>query len=167
MRTFVVVAVTALMILPAGAAEITVEYEVGVDFGSYKTYAWRPGNEAGRPDAQLAIVQSVERELRVRGFKKVSEREADLFVITSAVSVGSARASGGYVYLQNYDIGVLTHDYVVKTKGFLAVDLIDSTTEKPVWRGLATEVMGLPSPAKLRKKIEKVTRKMFKDFPER
>ena len=152
---------------PAGAAKVTVEHDVGVDFAKYKTYAWREGTEAGQPDVQSAIVKYVELELRALGLTKVSASQADLFVMTNAVSVGSARATGGYTYLQNHHIGVLTQDFMVKMKAFLAVDLIDAKTDKPVWRGLASDVLGIPKPAKLRKKVENVLRKMFKEFPER
>ena len=47
------------------------------------------------------------------------------------------------------------------------IDLIDGESERPVWRGLASEVMGDPSLEKVHKKIDKLTRKMFKDFPPR
>ena len=48
-----------------------------------------------------------------------------------------------------------------------AIDLIDGASERPVWRGVANEVMADPKLEKVRKKIDKVTRKMFKDFPPR
>jgi hypothetical protein len=71
------------------------------------------------------------------------------------------------VHLDVYDGGLITSDVVATTKGVLMVDLIDGESERPVWRGLASEVMGDPSPEKLHKKIDKITKKMFKDFPPR
>ena len=44
---------------------------------------------------------------------------------------------------------------------------MDGELDRPVWRGMASEVMSLPSPEKLRRKIDKVVRKMFKKFPPR
>ncbi len=49
----------------------------------------------------------------------------------------------------------------------LMIDLIDGESGRPVWRAEASEVMGNPSLKKVQKKIDKVTRKMFKDFPPR
>ena len=55
---------------------------------------------------------------------------------------------------------------ILKGNGLvLMVDLLDGDSERPVWRGLASEVMGLPDLEKVRKKVDKVTRKMFKSFP--
>ncbi len=164
MRISAVLATLALLALPL-SAEVKVDYEVGVDFEKYRTYAWQPGTEAGQPQVQQAILRAVERELAKAGLRKVSEREADLYVVTHASSEMDAAASGSYVYIQQFDVGVLTHGLVVETRGVLVVDLFDAQSERPVWRGVASEVMGLPSIDKLRRKVDKVTKKMFKSFP--
>ena len=164
MRISAVLATLALLALPL-SAEVKVDYEVGVDFEKYRTYAWQPGTEAGQPQVQQAILRAVERELAKAGLRKVSEREADLYVVTHVSTEMDAAASGGYVYIQQFDVGVLTHGLVVETRGVLVVDLFDAQSERPVWRGVATEVMGLPSIDKLRRKVDKVTKKMFKSFP--
>lgn len=164
MRISAVLATLALLALPL-SAEVKVDYEVGVDFEKYRTYAWQPGTEAGQPQVQQAILRAVERELAKAGLRKVSEREADLYVVTHASSEMDAAASGGYVHIQQFDVGVLTHGLVVETRGVLVVDLFDAQSERPVWRGVASEVMGLPSIDKLRRKVDKVTKKMFKSFP--
>ena len=150
--------------LPAGAG-VKVDYEVGIDFESYRTYAWQAGTEAGQPQIQQAIYRAVEQELGAAGLRKVSVGEADLFVVTHAFSEMNAHASGGYVYAQRWGIGILTTDVVVDTKGYLVVDLIDSQSEKAVWSAKATEVMGLPDLTKLSRKVVKITKKMFKSFP--
>jgi hypothetical protein len=52
------------------------------------------------------------------------------------------------------------------SKGSLKVDLIDRRTAQLVWRGVATEALGLdPNPEKTGKKVFKVVKKMFEDFP--
>ena len=164
MRIVVIFATLALSILPLSAG-VKVDYEVGVDFQSYRTYAWKPGTDAIQPQVQQWIYSAVERELAAAGLRKVSIQEADLYVITHAYSKVGAHAGGGYVYVHQYAVGVITSDVVVDTTGYLLVDLIDSQSEKGVWRALASEVMGVPNPNKLRKKVDKVTRKMFKSFP--
>ena len=166
MRFLAALAVLAIVAMPS-AAGVEVDYEIGVDFDGYETYAWQPGEEAGNPEVQRWILKAVERELASAGLKKVDPGNADLIVITQAGSTMDASASGGYVRVDQYDVGVLTQGVVVETRGYLAVDLIDARTERGVWRGLASEVMGLPSLDKLKKKVDKVTRKMFKNFPPR
>jgi len=164
MRRLLVLVTLVLLTLPL-SAEVKVDYEVGVDFESYRTYAWQPGTVAGQPMIQDAIYRAVERELAAAGLRKVTESEADLFVVTHATSQMDAAASGGYVHVQQFDVGVLTHGVVVETRGRLVVDLFDAQSERPVWRGIASEVMGLPSIDKLRRKVDKVTKKMFKSYP--
>ncbi len=157
--------VALLLLAIPFSADVKVDYEVGVDFERFRTYAWQQGTEAGQPLVQDHIYRAIERELRAAGLKKVAADKADLFVVTHATSQMFAAESGGYVHVQQFDVGVLTHDVVVETRGVLVVDLFDARSEQPVWRGVASEVMGLPTIEKLRRKIDKVTRKMFKSYP--
>jgi hypothetical protein len=162
----IALAVLACLALPA-SAEVKVDYEIGVDYENYRTYAWQPGTEAGQPQVQQCIYRAIEREFRAAGLTKVSESEADLYVVTHVFSEMNAYASGSYVYVQQWDVGVLSTGVVVDTKGYLVVDLIDSQSEKAVWSAKARKVMGLPDLTKLCKKVDKITRKMFKSFPPR
>jgi hypothetical protein len=164
MRIGFVLGMVAILALPASAA-VNVDHEDGVEFASYRTYAWRAGTEAARPQVQQWIVSAVERELKARGLRKVLDRRADLYVVTHAFAEMNARTRANYVHLDVYDVGVITSDVVLATRGTLMIDLLDGDSQRPVWRGMASEVMGDPAPEKLRKKIDKVTRKMFKSFP--
>ena len=154
----------AMLVLPA-VAEIKVDHEPDVDFKSYKTYAWKPGTEAGRPQVQQWVVSAVERELKAAGLRQVKDRRADVYVVTHAYANMATRARGNYFYSSVHDVGLITSDVIATTTGVLVVDLIDGESERPVWRGMATEVMGLPEMEKVRKKVDKLTRKMFKGFP--
>jgi hypothetical protein len=157
--------VAATMLVLPVVAEVKVDHEPDVDFESYKTYAWKPGTEAGRPQVQQWVVSAVERELKAAGLRKVQDRRADLYVVTHAYANMDTQMRGGYVHLDRYDVGVITSDVIATTTGVLVVDLIDGESERPVWRGMATEVMGLPELEKVHKKVDKLTRKMFKSFP--
>ena len=166
MRFAVSLAVVALLAFPA-IAGVKVDHVADADFESYRTYAWKPGTEAARPQVQQWVVQAVERELEARGMRKVVDRRADLYVVTHAYAEMNSQVRGNYVHLDVYDVGVITSDVVFTTKGVLMIDLIDGESERPVWRGLASEVMGDPSLEKVHKTIDKLTRKRFKDFPPR
>ena len=157
--------VVALMSVLPAFAEIKVDHEPGVDFKQYNTYAWKPGTEAARPQVQQWVVTAVDRELKAAGLRKVKDRRADLHVVTHAYSTMAAQLRGNYIHLDVYDVGIITSDVIATTTGVLVVDLLDGESEQPVWRGMATEVMGLPSMDKVHKKVDKVTRKMFKGFP--
>jgi hypothetical protein len=165
-RIVVMLCALAWLAVPVGAG-IEVDYEVGIDFESYRTYAWQPGTDAGQPQIQQAIYRYVEQELREAGLEKVSVDEADLFVVSHAFSEMNAHATGGYVYAQRWGVGILSTGVAVDTKGYLVIDLIDSQSEQAVWSARATEVMGLPDLTKLTNKVKNITRKMFKKFPPR
>ena len=52
----------AAFLVSSASGAVKVDHEVGVDFTGYKTYAWRQGTEAARPQVQQWIVAAVERE---------------------------------------------------------------------------------------------------------
>jgi hypothetical protein len=166
MRFVLLLAIAVLPAFPANA-DVKVDHEADADFESYHTYAWRPGTEAARPEAQKLVVEAVERELEARGMRKVSDGKADFYVVTHAFAEMGSQVRANYVHMDVYDVGVITADVVDTSKGVLMIDLIDGESERPVWRAVASEVMGDPSAKKVRKTIDKVTRKMFKDFPPR
>jgi hypothetical protein len=166
MKVVLVLGMLALSALPMSAA-VTVDQVEGIDFTGYRTYAWRSGTEAARPQVQAWIVSAVERELKAKGLRRVSDRRADVYVVTHAYAEMGSQVRGNYVHLDVYDVGVITSEVVGTTKGVLMIDLIDGESERPVWRGLASEVMGDPSLEKVHKKIDKFVKKMFKSFPAR
>ncbi len=168
MRFLVFLAALAWMALPAAGAEVQVAHEDGVDFSGFRTYAWQKGTNAARPEVQEWIVNAVERELDGLGLRKVENRRADVYVVTHAIAELKSWTKGQRVQMDIYDVGYLTWDTVVTAKGTLTVDLVEGDSQRPVWRGVAVEVMGGdPKPEKLRKLIDKVTRKMFKQYPSR
>jgi len=151
--------------LPA-AAGVRVDHEPGVDFSQYRTFAWKHGTDAARPDVQRWVLAAVEREMKAAGLRLVHDRRADIYVVTNALADRNVATTAAYGQVLRYDVGVLVSDVVMKTKGVLAVDLLVGDSERPVWRAIASEVMQDDINAdKLHKKIEKVVKKMFKGFP--
>ena len=159
-------AVAAFLVFPV-SADVKVDYESEIDFVAYRTYAWRSGTEAATPDVQIWVVKAVERELEARGLTKVSDGPADLYVVTHVTAEHDISSSNAYVYMPVYDVGVIASSTNLTTHGTLIVDLLDGESERAVWRGLASAVLIDLTPSKVRKKVDKVTRKMFKDFPPR
>jgi hypothetical protein len=164
------VAVTVALVLllaSAALADVEVSYASGADFARYRTYAWRPGTDAARPEVQELVVAAVERELEASGLQKASgAAEADLFVVTRAFAQMDANYRAAYVHLDRAFVGVAAGGAVLATTGVLMVDLLDGTTEEPVFRAAAHEALGeSPNLDKVRKAIDKTTRKFFKGFP--
>ncbi len=164
MRWILSLTVAVLLAVPA-VAGVKVDHEDDVEFAGFVTYAWKPGTDAARPNIQRWIVEAVERELKAAGLRKVKDRRADVYVVTHAFAEMDAKMRANYRNSVVYDVGILTSEVVLTTTGVLVVDLIVGETEQPAWRGIAKEVMLDSDLKKLQKKVNKVTHKMFKEFP--
>ncbi|MDH3626744.1 MAG: DUF4136 domain-containing protein [Acidobacteriota bacterium] len=161
MRTILMV--LALISSFPAIAELTIEHESDVDFSAYRTFAWAEGPRAARPEIATLITEAVERELLAKGLVSLETGQADLQISSHTFVSGQALTTGSYARVA--DFGVITSDVVVKSEGVLMIDLIDPQSGRTVWRGFASEVMGDPKLPKLRKKIDRVTRKMFRQYP--
>ncbi len=160
-------------IVTSALAKVTVDHDRTADFRSRHTYAWMKGTEAPNTLVEKRIRDAVDDQLRAKGLTRV-EGEADLHVITHATTTTGSRLDvtnygyGGYVGWQGFTAwtpgtNVEVRDY---TTGTLVVDIVDPAANKLIWRGVATEALGInPNPEKVSKKVLKVTRAMFRDFP--
>jgi hypothetical protein len=153
-----------LLLLPVAQAGVKVEYDEEADFSQYETYMWKKGLPAARPEVQEWIVTAVRRELRARGLRQITEGEPDLYVATGAFAKYEGGISGGVIYSQTWDVGIIVADVHDTTQGTLVVDLVDAETNKQVWRAIAREAVK-DDIKKLEKKIDKVVRKIFKRYP--
>lgn len=156
----------ALFLTSPAVAELRVQHDDSVDFGRYRTYAWKKGTPAARPEVQQWVVDAVERELAAKGLSKAAEGEADLFVKTYAFGQTDVAAGLAYTYIPSWNAGVLRFDINDVNTGTLIVDLVDPATDAAVWRAMASKAVSRDV-AKARKKIDSLTRKMFKSYPPR
>lgn len=163
MRLFVTMLV-ALLVQPA-LAGVEIEHDETADFSRYRTYAWKPGTDAERPEVQGWVVAAVERELGARGLRLAGDTDPDLYVVTHVFKEIDGQTRANYFNLPRAEVGVITSRIAVSTKGVLIIDLIDGQSGQSVWQGLASEVMAPPKPAKLEKKIDKAARRLLRDFP--
>lgn len=154
----------AALALPA-LAEQHVEYDRSVDFGKYRSYAYRKGTPAARPEIQEWIERTVDRELAADGLVRV-EGDADLYVKTYAYAETGMSQTLNFAYDPAWDVGVVYMDARGVTTGTLIVDLVDAGTGGTVWRGQASKAVAT-DPDKAKRKIDALTRKMFKSFPPR
>ena len=148
------------------AGKVEISAASGVDFTRYETYAWRPGTDAARPEVQQVVVAAVERELAAAGLHKAQGPAGDLLVVTRAFAQMDAHYRAAYVHLDRAFVGVSAAGAVAATTGVLMIDLLDGTTEEPVWRAMAQEALGeSPDLDKVRKKVDQAAHKLLKDFP--
>ena len=157
-----------LVLGPALRAGVDVGYDTQADFSRYKTYGWKEGGwQAPKLMTENRIHKAVEQELEAKGIKK-TEGEPDLLVVTYASSSTTERVDApSFGGIPNTWTGWSAATTVRgSSKGSLKVDLIDRRTSQLVWRGLAAANMGLnPNAEKTGKKVLKVVKEMFEDFP--
>jgi hypothetical protein len=152
-----------LLLLAATAAlpAVKVESYDETRFDEFTTYAWIQGTPARREQIERTIRASVELELESRGLQQVDEG-ADLLVATHASPEGTAGLDPkAFVYGGAPWKGWTDHGPI---QGALLVDLVDGKSQRLLWRGLSTGKVPA-STEKAEKKVVKLIRKMFREFP--
>lgn len=158
------IAAAILLMASAVSAGVKVKWQDDADFSNYGSFAWKKGAPALDERVQAEIVRMVNRELKAKGLSEV-EGEADLYVMTYAYGEGKASTSVDMGLYGGMDgIGVPTSSTKVNTAGTLMVRLVDAGTDSPVWEGRADKTLG-ENVSKALKKIDKMIRKMFEQFP--
>ena len=59
------------LVASPGFGEVKVGYDENVDFGSYRTYAWREGTPAALAEIQQLLVDTIDGELQEGGLRRV------------------------------------------------------------------------------------------------
>ena len=163
-----------LLVLPATAQKVKIDYNKRTDFSRFKTYAWVPGTPVFDPQLDRYIKNSVIDVLLHSGMTEATVDKADLLVtyhaaIGTDLSVGTAidptyAASGG-VAVPGHSVwessgGIATH----VTKGSLTFELIDRAANRPIWTGTAKHTVSEKSSERL-DQVQKSLDKLFRHFP--
>ncbi len=178
-RTLLAILIVCLAAGLVAAQKFRYDYDRSLDFQKFRTFAWMPDIKPPMPpNLEPEVVDgwirdAVEKELTAKGMTKSDPEEADLMVsyLTFAqTSMSSQEADAQDVNRLPYGhwrpFGNTLPDSRLRTEGTLIVDLVDPKTRKLVWRGQVKDVLKKPDdPGKLRKKIDKLTPKLFKKFP--
>ena len=149
--------------------------ERGADFARYRTYNWAAtdGLETGDPRLDnnpffLERVQAdVEKELAARGFEKTATG-ADLLIhfhasVSQQIEINSIDAESGNC------AGTDTCRPFVYDAGTLMLDLIDTRTDKLVWRGWAEDSMdgAIDNQRLMEQEIDRAVTKILERLPRR
>ena len=145
--------------------------ERGADVTHYRTYNWavEPPRTTGDPRLDSnpffddRIHTAVEKELARRGFEKADAAEAQLLLhyhasITQEIDLGAADADLGICY---------SCAPTVYDAGTLLIDLVDSRTEKLVWRGWAEGGLdnAIDNQKLMEARIDETVRRIFEKLP--
>jgi hypothetical protein len=155
-----------LCLLVTGSfAGTKVTHDEAVDFSKYETYAWTEGMAANNPKMQEYLEKRIDEQLAAKGLRKVVREQPDLHISTHAYSLTDLKYGSSYLYSPRYDVGVIAINSTDVTEGHLLIDLIDVETDKAVWQGVAEEKFSGREPAKIKRKIDKIVKKLFKSYP--
>jgi outer membrane receptor protein involved in Fe transport len=173
----------AALVLLGGCSSVSylVDWDTQQSFSSSGTYAWyelaaTPDRDTppAAPNAIVAsrIRRSVEHELAAKGMSPKPAGEADLLVTYHiALSQGMRIYSGGWGYPYRgcwafgYGWGGGYGSVQIVTEGTLIVDILDGSTRKLVWRGIADGAFTRPNPSD--EKVAKVVARLLQTFPPR
>jgi hypothetical protein len=150
MRRVLRLGLFALPALVAGAcATMIVGSHVarGVDFAGYRTFAWGPADALPTGDPRLDANPFfhehfrglMERALEARGLRRATADGPDLLLhyhanISQRVEVNDA--ARGYCYGEDCRATVIEFE-----EGTIVLDMVDTRTNRVVWRGWAQENM--------------------------
>ncbi len=173
MRILIVIALIAFGPFTVKAQKVKVESNPGVDFSSYRTYAWDKGMMAN-PVIRQHIVAAVDKAMAAKGLQKV-ETDPDLIVSALASSESDLTVTNPSwaPALNSIATGIPASAQAWPvTKGTLMIAISNAKTKDGLWRGTATQTLehgptgDLVRDAKtVEKPINKAVEKMFKKFP--
>jgi len=117
----------------------------GVDFSAYRTYNWGPAETMATGDPRLdnnrffheRVQEDVEKHLAIRGFEKRTAGTPDLVLHYHASIDQEIDTSGMDQQYGCDDCRPFVYD-----AGTLTLDLVDTRTNKLIWRGWAERSIG-------------------------
>jgi hypothetical protein len=164
----------------AAAQDIRYNFLPGTDFTKYKTYKWVRVPNAQYPNQILdkQIMDSIDRQLAMKGLSKTEGDNADL-IVAYQVAVNQEKqwnsySTGGDMWgygrwggWGGYG-GMQTTTTTSKTIniGTLNLDIYDTAKKEQIWRGEATKTLGSgKDPKKVQKNLDKAMAKLLKKYP--
>ena len=165
------VLITAIACSLVYGQDVRANYLPGTDFAKYRTYKWATIGEGGHPNqiVDSEIKESIDSQLRAKGFTKVEGGDADL-LLDYQVAVDREKqwtafgTGGGPLGWGGMGMGTASSSTI--NIGSLVVDFYDPATKQLVWTGTATKAV---TPSKSEQKnlehLDKAMRKLLKNFP--
>ena len=173
-----IVAATFLALTVTGCATtMTVSSHVAptADFARYRSYDWGPVDALPTGDPRLDknpyfqdyLQGAIERQFARRGFEKSTSGTPDLLIhyhanVTQRLDVNGMDRERGYCY--GDDCLAVVGEYEA---GTIVLDIVDTRTNKLVWRGWAQDSLEgvIGSQDRMERKIDEAIPRMFQRLP--
>jgi hypothetical protein len=140
---------------------VDVEFDPRVHFPYLKTFSWKSGTPATRPEVDKMIIAEIEKQLTSKGLTK-KDKDPDLLIAYHASIEAMTKTDAAGYSLGEWGDQKKMHEPV--KVGTLVVDLIGSAKNTLVWRGTAQDTVSTDL-VKMQTTISQAVLKMFKDFP--
>ena len=176
---FVLLAIAALF--ACSTVQVRQDYDPGEDFSRLRTYSWlpKPQEQTGnlRLDNPLLhdrIVAAIDRSLQTKGYTKVEDAKPDFFVTYHLASqqkldVRTIDYGSGYGVWGPAGWGGVgwSETYAVPyEEGTIAIDVIDLSKRKLVWRGIGVgRVKEAPKPEEVTQRVNTAVDEVLAQFP--
>lgn len=141
------------------AATVKSDFDSTFEFTRPKHFSWITLENKEFPLAHPRIIKAIEAQLTAKGLQAV-DVGGDVNVAYH-VAVGTRTEITDWGYRPRWGNSIDVYQY---TEGTIVVDMIDSTHDKLVWRGSATDVIS-DKPETNAKRLNNAMAKLFKKFP--
>jgi hypothetical protein len=150
--------------------------ERGLSFTQYRTYDWGPPDALPTGDPRLDkdpffqdhVAGAVEKALAAKGFERSSNAAPDLLIhyhasITHRLDVNRVDRQYGYCYGVGCEPDVTEYE-----AGTLVLDVVDTRTNRVIWRGWAQDTIEdtLTNRDRMARHINDAVTRMMVTFPE-
>ena len=171
----IAVAICALAVTSCATMNVSSHVQGGLDFAQYRTYDWGPADALPTGDPRLDknpffqdhILGAVEKQMAVKGYERSESGTPDLRIhyhasINQRIDVYGVDRDHGYCY--DDDCKARVTDYEA---GTLVLDLVDTRTNRVIWRGWAQDTVEdvLNNQDRMAKKIDEAVRRMLARLP--
>src|SRR5271166_1813257 len=161
----IVCALCLLLGVPVVAQQVSVNYNHGVSFSQFHTYAWGSNNTNQIQNSILAQVaqQDIDSAMQGKGLQKVQEGQNPDLILTAS---GGERAQTSYNAWGMRGIGggmggITPQQNIEAT---MVVSLYNPKAQELVWRGIAQDTLS-DKGNKNQEIVQKAVQKMFKQWP--
>ena len=169
----------ALIVGPAYAQKVFIDYDPDYDGSRNETFAWKKTPETSvndrNPLLHSRIVNGIEYYLTLSGATE-DEDNPDVYVTyhtntekrlsfnTDHFGYGYPGGWSRYGYHSGSYTGVARTTVTTYEKGTLIVDVWDAASNQLVWRGTAANISVTDNPTKMNKRIDKALKKMVNEW---
>jgi hypothetical protein len=175
MRRFVIAAALSFVGAAAFAQDVKTDFDKSAKFGAIETFTVKIGTSWNNQIGERRISDEIAQTLVEKGWTKVDANPDALVLLHGATEKQQSLNTfysgmggyGGYGYRGWGGMGGMgtatttVSEYMV---GTLVVDIFDAKTKALLFRGTASGEIS-DKPEKNIKKVQKISDKMFKDFP--